>query len=104
MVLSAGGTKGDVVSGVEDNSGLGEDSVVLDFSLADGGAIVGEDDELGFSGAQGAQGRLISEHVFATLDDEGELAVDVLRTNLFHHSLFINILNYKNICHYHWGK
>lgn len=96
MVLSAGSTEGDVVAGVEDDSGLGKDSVVLNLCLADGGAIVGEDDKLGFSGAQGAQGGLISKHVFATLDDEGKLAVDVLSTNLFHHSLFINILNYKN--------
>jgi hypothetical protein len=91
VVLTASSTKRDVVSGVEDNSSLGEHGIVLDFCLSDGGAVVGEDDELGLAVSQRAQGGLVAEHVLATLDDEGELAVNVLRTDLFHHSLFIII-------------
>lgn len=91
MVLTASSTKRDVVSRIEDNSSLGEDGIVLNFSLPDGGAVVGEDDELGLTVSQRAEGRLVAEHVLATLDDERELAVNVLRTDLFHHSLFIII-------------
>ncbi len=49
VILSAGSSEGDVVAWVEDNSRLGEDCIVLDFSFADGGAVVGENDELGLT-------------------------------------------------------
>ena len=60
MVFTAGGTEGDVISGVEDYLSLGEDCVVLDFCFSDGGAVIGEDDELGFSVSEGSEGGLIS--------------------------------------------
>ena len=40
MILSAGGSEGSVVAGVEDDLGLGKDCVVFDLSLPDGGAVV----------------------------------------------------------------
>lgn len=49
MVFTAGSTQSNVVSGVEHNASFGQHCVVLDFCLADGGAVVGEDDESGFS-------------------------------------------------------
>lgn len=89
MILTTGSSERDVVSGEEDNSSLGEDCVVLDFCLPDGGAVIGENDELGLSGSEGAEGRLVAQHVLATLDDEAELVADVLRSNLFDHSLLL---------------
>ena len=78
MVLTAGSSEGDVVSGEEDDSSLGEDGVVLNLSLSDGGAVIGENDELGLSGSERAKGRLVTQHVLATLDDKAELVADVL--------------------------
>lgn len=49
MILSACSSEGDVISGEEDHSCLGEDGVVFDLCLSDGGAVVGEDDELGLT-------------------------------------------------------
>ena len=78
MVLTAGSSEGDVVSGEEDDSSLGEDGIVLNLSLSDGGAVIGENDELGLSGSERAKGRLVAQHVLATLDDKAELVADVL--------------------------
>ena len=88
MVLTAGSTQRDVVAGVEDDLGLGEDGVVLDLGLADGRAVVGEDDELGLAGSQGAEGALVAQSVLATLDDQTQLAVDVFGTDLLWHRLW----------------
>ena len=85
MILSACSSQRNVVSGVEDHSGLREDRVVLDLRLSDRGAVVGEDDELGLAVSQRAEGGLVAEHVLATLDDEGELAVNILDSLLFNH-------------------
>ena len=56
MVASAGGAEGGVVSLVEDDLGLGEDCVVLDFCFADDWAVIGEEDELGIAGAESPEG------------------------------------------------
>lgn len=93
MILSAGSSERNVVSREEYNPSLRKDSVVLDLRLPDGGAVIGENDELGLSGSERAKGRLVTQHVLATLDDETELVADVLGPNLFNHSLFIIILN-----------
>ena len=55
MVLSASGSEGGVVSGVEDNLSLGENGVVFNLGLSDGGTVVGEDDELGLTSSEGAK-------------------------------------------------
>ena len=52
MILTTGSTQRDVVSGVEHDAGFGQNSVVLDLGLADGGTVVGEDNESGFSGSE----------------------------------------------------
>ena len=106
MVLTAGSTERNVVSGVEDNLGLGEDSVVLDFCLSDGGAVVGEDDELGLTGSEGSEGALVAKSVLSTLDDEAELAVDVIGSDFLGHWVYgdnkMNIKLIKNNQHlYH---
>jgi hypothetical protein len=61
VVFTAGCAQRNVVSGVEHYLGLGKDSVVFDFGLADGGAVVGEDDQLGLARSQGAQGALVAQ-------------------------------------------
>jgi len=91
MVLTASSTKRDVVSGVEDDLSLGEDGVVLDFCLSDGGAVVGEDDELSFTSSEGSEGALVAKSVFTTLDDETELAVDVIGSDFLGHLLWFVI-------------
>lgn len=48
VVLTAGGTKVDVVASVVVNTSLGEHGVVLNLGLAEGGAVTGDDDELGY--------------------------------------------------------
>lgn len=49
MISSAGGSQSDVVSVVENDLSLGEHGIVLNLGLSDGGAVVGEDDELSFT-------------------------------------------------------
>ena len=49
VISSAGGSQSDVVSVVENDLSLGEHGIVLNLSLSDGGAVVGEDDELSFT-------------------------------------------------------
>ena len=56
MILTTSSTKRNVVSREEHNSSLRKDSVVLNLSLSDGWTVVGENDELGLSGSEGAKG------------------------------------------------
>lgn len=53
MIATASCAEGDVIAVVEDNLGFGEGSVVFDFGLSDGWAIIGENDQLGFSISEG---------------------------------------------------
>ena len=85
MILSTCCSEGSIVSGIEDNFSLCQDCVVLDLSLADGGTVVGEEDELGLSSSECLEGRLVSEGVFSALDDEAEFAVDVVATCFLGH-------------------
>ncbi len=92
MILSAGSSQRDVVSGVEDNASLSQNGVVLDFGFADGRTVVGEDDEPGLSGSEGSEGGFVTKDVLTALDDQTELAVDVVRTYFLSH-LVVVILN-----------
>jgi len=76
---------------IEYNSSFSKECVVLDFSFSDGRAIIGEDDELSLAGSKGSEGGFISKDVFTTLDNEGELAVDIFGTGLLHHLWSLNI-------------
>ena len=49
MIFTTGSSQRDVVSGVEHDAGFSQNSVVFDFGFTDGGTVVGEDDESGFS-------------------------------------------------------
>ncbi len=49
MIFTAGSSQRDVVSRVEDNTSLSQNSIVFDLGFADGGTVVGEDDESCFS-------------------------------------------------------
>ena len=91
MILSAGGSEGGVVAGVEDDLGLGKDGVVFDLGLPDGGAVVGEDDELGLARSEGPEGGFVAEGVLATLDDQTQFAVDVVTSCFLWHS-FSNVV------------
>jgi hypothetical protein len=50
-----------VVSGEVVDVGLGEHGVVLELRLAERWGVASDDDELGLSGAEGLEGRLVSE-------------------------------------------
>lgn len=56
MIFSACSSERNVVSGVEDNASFGEYGIVFNLSLADSGAVVGENDKLGFSVSEGSKG------------------------------------------------
>ena len=47
MELTTGSAEVDVVARVVVNAGLGKHGIILDLILADGGAVVGDDDHLG---------------------------------------------------------
>lgn len=51
MIFPACCPEGDVVALIEHNLSLGQHRVVLDLGLPDSGAVVGQDDEFGFSGS-----------------------------------------------------
>jgi len=78
VVFAASSAQRSVVAWVKHHLSLGQDCVVFDFCLADGGAVVGEDDESGITVSEGTESALVAKHVFAALDDETQLAVDVL--------------------------
>merc|ERR1719296_137887 len=75
-VLTAGGSEVVVVARVVEDGGLGEESVVLNLGLPEGRAVVGDDDQLGLSLAEGLQSRLVPEGVLSGLDDQTELGPD----------------------------
>eukprot|EP01113_Clastostelium_recurvatum_P043452 TRINITY_DN718_c0_g1_i2.p1 TRINITY_DN718_c0_g1~~TRINITY_DN718_c0_g1_i2.p1 ORF type:complete len:157 (-),score=10.34 TRINITY_DN718_c0_g1_i2:69-539(-) len=77
-VLSAASAKVDVAANIGVDTSLGEHGVVLDLGLAEGSAVVGDDDELSLATADGLKGLLVAEDVLATLHDEGEARVDGL--------------------------
>ena len=56
---------GILTAGVVVNASLGEHRVVLDLRLAQGRAVVGDDDQLGLAGAKGLEDGLVPESVLA---------------------------------------
>lgn len=91
MIFTTSGTEGDVVSSIEDNFGLGNGSIVFEFSLSDGGTVVAEDDELGIAWSEGLEGGLISEDVLTALHDEGKFAVNILSCSFLDHFCLISL-------------
>lgn len=67
VVLSAGGTKLNVVARVVVNASLGEHGVILDLTLPERRGVVGNDDELGLPLPQSLNGLLVAEDVLARL-------------------------------------
>lgn len=61
---------------------LGEHGVVLEGGLAEGGAVGGDEDELGLIGAEVLEGGLVAEGRLSGLHDELEPGVGVLRVLL----------------------
>ena len=108
MIASTSCSESGVVSLVENDFGLSKDCVVFDLCFSNDGAVIGEKDELGISGAESSQCRLISENVFATFHDQGQFAIDVFRSSFLHHRLIkINaniILNYFILSYYTYIK
>jgi hypothetical protein len=45
MIFTAGGTEGNIVSGIEYDFSFSNGCIVLEFSFSDGGTVVAEDDE-----------------------------------------------------------
>ena len=68
-----------LTSGVVVNVGLGKHRVVLDLRLAEGRAVVADDDELGLAGTQSLESRLVPQGVLAGLHHERQARVDGLR-------------------------
>eukprot|EP00658_Telonema_sp_P-2_P056750 TRINITY_DN451_c0_g1_i3.p1 TRINITY_DN451_c0_g1~~TRINITY_DN451_c0_g1_i3.p1 ORF type:complete len:127 (+),score=21.37 TRINITY_DN451_c0_g1_i3:108-488(+) len=64
------------------DGGLGEHGVVLHLGLADGGHVVGENNELGATLAEGGEGLGVSEAVLAGLHHKLDLGVDVVDLRL----------------------
>ena len=85
VISSTGGSQSDVVSVVENDLSLRENSIVFDLSLSDGGAVVGEDDELSFTISEHSEGGFVAHDVLSTLHHQGQLAVDVLGSGLLCH-------------------
>ncbi len=81
-VLAAGGAEVQVGAVVVVDGGLGEHAVVLELGLADGVAVVGDDDDLGAAGAEGTHGLVEAKAVLAGLHDEGDLGVEVINLRL----------------------
>jgi hypothetical protein len=50
-----------VVSGEVVDLGLGQHAVVLELALPQGRSVAGNDDQLGLSGAEGLEGRLVAQ-------------------------------------------
>lgn len=87
MIAAACGSEGGVVALVENYLGFGEDCVVFDFGFSDDGAVIGEKDEFGVTGAEGSKGGLVSKDIFAALHHQGKFAIDVFRPSFLHHRL-----------------
>ena len=86
-MLTAGGTEVQVGAVVVVDGGLGEHAVVLELGLADGVAVVGDNDDLSATSTEGSHGLVEAEAVLAGLHDEGDLRVEViyLRLGLLSH-------------------
>jgi len=81
-VLAASGTEVQVGAIVVVDGSLGEHAVVLEFGLADGVAVVGDDDDLGAASTEGAHGLVEAKAVLAGLHDERDLGVEVINLRL----------------------
>ena len=75
---AAGGAQLNVVTVPVENFGAAEDSEVLQLSLADSGAVVGDDEELGGSISEMLEGNLVADLGLAGLDGEIELLLEIV--------------------------
>ena len=85
--LSNSGSELNVVSVEVVNVSLGKHGVVLKLSSSDGGAVLGDDHELGLALSEGPDGVLVSNLEFSRLDNEVQLAVEVLLELLLGHQI-----------------
>ncbi len=76
---AASGAELNVVAVPVENFGAAEDSEVLQLSLADSGAVVGDDEELGGSISELLEGNLVADLGLAGLDGKIELLLEVVR-------------------------
>ena len=76
--LTTGGTEVGVGTGVVVYLALGKKSVVLDLRLAKRRGVVGDDDELGLSGAESLDHGLVTKGSLARLHHELDARVDRL--------------------------
>ena len=76
--LTASSAKVGVVTRVVVDSGLGKHGEVLDLGLAEGRAVIADDDELGLAGTQSLESRLVPQGVLAGLHHERQARVDGL--------------------------
>ena len=89
MEPSASSSQSNIVSRIENNLDLGQMSIVLDLSLPDSRAVVGEEDELGCSVPDSLEGGFEAQGGLSRFEDEAELGVDTFRCLFLHH-----VINY----------
>ena len=92
MHAAGSGTEFGVVSVEVANASSTEDGEVLELSASDGGAVVGDEDELGLSVSHGFDGSLVADFVLSGSDDQVELLDHVVSgVNFLSHVFLINI-------------
>lgn len=81
-VFTAGSSQFTVVSRVVVDGALGKHGVVIDFRLAKGRGVTGNDDHLGLVQTKGLDGSLVAKNSLARLHDELDLGVDTFNSLL----------------------
>jgi hypothetical protein len=83
-VFPTGCTQVNIVSMEMVNSDLSQHSIVLNFRLPKGRAVVSNDNELRLGVPESPEDGLVAERVLATLHNKLQLVVDVVRGLLLH--------------------
>jgi hypothetical protein len=93
-----------LTSGVMDDRGLGKHSVVLDFRLAERGAVVADDDKLALAGPQRLEGALVTQSVLPRLHHQRQARIDVLCLGfiLLRHSDAVMLVRKELVEHAHF--
>jgi hypothetical protein len=77
-IFTAGSTEIDVVAVVVVDTALGQHSVVFNFGLSQGRAVVSNDNQLGFSSSDQLETGLVTKSEFTALNYELETSINRL--------------------------
>lgn len=78
-------TKFDIGTNEVMDGDLSQRSVIFDFGLSNGGAVVRNEDELGGTISNSLDGRLVTEGSLTGSHDQSELGLDVILSDLLDH-------------------